>query len=222
MSAEEICDFIVPRRSLTHRKTRKQLLSHEESDRALRMAGIISHAEEVFGDDAKAARWLRKPKAHSMVTLHWRWRGQRPELAPLKRCCCSSIIDLLHERFRVILWRISNYPNLNGVGGLYVSGRWHTKHHPIVYCTLNPSTALLEILVHIGIDVEDRPDRFQLLKIEEPDTLSRERIEANGLPADWATDITVSESVGDRWLSEDCSLLLRFLACLFPRYGTCS
>jgi putative toxin-antitoxin system antitoxin component (TIGR02293 family) len=63
MSAEEIYDFIVPRRTLTHRKTRKQLLSHEESDRALRMARIISQAEEVFGDDAKAARWLRKPKA---------------------------------------------------------------------------------------------------------------------------------------------------------------
>jgi putative toxin-antitoxin system antitoxin component (TIGR02293 family) len=63
MSDEEIYAFIVPRRTLTHRKTRNQPLSHEESDRAVRMVRIISQAEEVFGDDTKAARWLRKPKA---------------------------------------------------------------------------------------------------------------------------------------------------------------
>ena len=54
----------------------------------------------------------------------------------------------------MILWRISNYPNLDGTGGLYVSGRWHSKGHPVVYCTLNPSTSLLEILVHMEIDAE--------------------------------------------------------------------
>jgi putative toxin-antitoxin system antitoxin component (TIGR02293 family) len=40
-----------------------ELLTHDESDRAVRIARITSQAEEVFGDDAKAARWLRKPKA---------------------------------------------------------------------------------------------------------------------------------------------------------------
>ncbi len=54
------------------------------------------------------------------------------------------------------LWRVSNYQTLDVVGGLYVSGRWHTKGHTVVYCTLNPSTALLETLVHIEIDSEDR------------------------------------------------------------------
>jgi RES domain-containing protein len=116
----------------------------------------------------------------------------------------------------VILWRISNYANLDGVGGLYVSGRWHTKGYPVVYCTLNPSTALLEILVHIEIDSEDRPERFQVLKIEGPDTLSLERIEANALPADWANDLTVTQSVGDRWLSEERSLLLEVPSVLVP------
>jgi RES domain-containing protein len=122
----------------------------------------------------------------------------------------------LRERFPVILWRISNYATLDGIGGLYVSGRWHTKGHPVVYCTLNPSTALLEILVHIEIDVEDRPDRFQVLKIEGPDTLSRERIEASRLPADWAHDMSVSQSIGDRWLSGERSLLLEVPSVLVP------
>jgi len=60
---EEIYRFIVPRRTLVHRKTRHEPLTHEESDRAVRMARITSLAEEVFGNDAKASRWLRKPKS---------------------------------------------------------------------------------------------------------------------------------------------------------------
>ena len=62
MSDEEIYSFIVPRRTLVHRKTRREPLTHDESDRAVRIARITSLAEEVFGDDAKASRWLRKAK----------------------------------------------------------------------------------------------------------------------------------------------------------------
>ncbi|HEY4010474.1 MAG TPA: MbcA/ParS/Xre antitoxin family protein [Acidobacteriaceae bacterium] len=34
----------------------------EESNRAVRIAGISSLAEKVFGNNENAARWLRKPK----------------------------------------------------------------------------------------------------------------------------------------------------------------
>lgn len=63
MSDEEIYSFIIPRRTLVHRKTRRESLTHDESDRAVRIARITSLAEEVFGDDAKASRWLRKIKS---------------------------------------------------------------------------------------------------------------------------------------------------------------
>lgn len=63
MSEEEIYSFIIPRRTLVHRKTRRESLTHDESDRAVRIARITSLAEEVFGDDAKASRWLRKIKS---------------------------------------------------------------------------------------------------------------------------------------------------------------
>jgi len=63
ISDEEIYSFILPRRTLAHRKTRREPLTHEESDRAVRFARITSLAEEVFGNDAKASRWLRKPKS---------------------------------------------------------------------------------------------------------------------------------------------------------------
>ena len=60
---QEIFSFILPRRTLAHRKSRLEPLSHEESDRAVRIARITSLAEEVFGEEDKAGRWLRKPKA---------------------------------------------------------------------------------------------------------------------------------------------------------------
>jgi RES domain-containing protein len=116
----------------------------------------------------------------------------------------------------VILWRVSNYQTLDGVGGLYVSGRWHTKGHPVVYCTLNPATALLETLVHIEIDSEDRPERFQVLRIEGPDTLLIEEIEANALRSNWAEDIASTQNLGDGWLSERRSLLLKVPSLLVP------
>ena len=63
LSEEEIYSFVLPRRTLSHRKSRGEFLTHEESDRAVRLARVISLAEEVFGEEAKAGRWLRKPKA---------------------------------------------------------------------------------------------------------------------------------------------------------------
>lgn len=63
VTLDEIYLFIVPRRTLVHRRTRGEALTHDESDRAVRIARIASLAEEAFGDEGKAARWLRKPKA---------------------------------------------------------------------------------------------------------------------------------------------------------------
>jgi RES domain-containing protein len=116
----------------------------------------------------------------------------------------------------VILWRVSNYQTLDGVGGLYVSGRWHTKGHPVMYCTLNPATALLETLVHIEIDSEDRPERFQVLRIEGPDSLSVEKVEAGSLSPNWADDMSITQTIGDRWLGEGRSLLLQVPSVLVP------
>jgi RES domain-containing protein len=116
----------------------------------------------------------------------------------------------------VILWRVSNYSTLDGAGGLFVSGRWHTKGHPVVYCTLNPATALLETLVHMEIDAEDRPEHFQVLRIEGPATLSVQEIKPGALPSNWVEDVAFTQTIGDRWLSETGSLLLKVPSVLVP------
>jgi RES domain-containing protein len=116
----------------------------------------------------------------------------------------------------LILWRISNYASLDGSGGLVVAGRWHSKGRPVVYCAQNPSTALLETLVHLEIDAEDRPAHFQVLRIEGPNNLSRESVDPRTLPAGWPSDSVATQSMGDQWLSSRRSLLLEVPSVLVP------
>jgi putative toxin-antitoxin system antitoxin component (TIGR02293 family) len=58
----EIYSLIVPRRTLTHRRARREALSREESDRAVRLARIAALGEQVFGHNERAWRWLRAAK----------------------------------------------------------------------------------------------------------------------------------------------------------------
>ena len=62
LSNAEVYQLIVPRRTLAHRIAKRQPLSREESDKAVRVARIAAMAERAFHDAGKAWRWLRKPK----------------------------------------------------------------------------------------------------------------------------------------------------------------
>lgn len=59
---DEIYQLVIPRRTLTHRIARKQLLTRDESDRTVRIARAVALASEVFGGAASALDWLRTPK----------------------------------------------------------------------------------------------------------------------------------------------------------------
>jgi putative toxin-antitoxin system antitoxin component (TIGR02293 family) len=55
----EISDIIISPRTLKHRKSRREPLSNEETDRVVRVARLLSMAEEIFGSRTKALAWLR-------------------------------------------------------------------------------------------------------------------------------------------------------------------
>jgi putative toxin-antitoxin system antitoxin component (TIGR02293 family) len=61
-SQDEIFALVVPRRTLARRLKRREPLTVEETDRAIRLARVAELAEQTFGDQSKAHRWLRKPK----------------------------------------------------------------------------------------------------------------------------------------------------------------
>lgn len=55
-------DWIVPARTLRHRRDKAQLLTPDETGRWFRAAKILSLAVEVFGDEQLARDWLHKAR----------------------------------------------------------------------------------------------------------------------------------------------------------------
>ena len=62
LTRKEVFDVIIPLRTWKHRKSRRQPLSKEESERAVRAARILARAQAVWGDQESALNWLRAPK----------------------------------------------------------------------------------------------------------------------------------------------------------------
>jgi RES domain-containing protein len=116
----------------------------------------------------------------------------------------------------VILWRISRHPGLDGAGGMRASARWHTKGRPIVYCAPNPAGALLEVLVHAEVDIEDLPVSFRYLEIEAPGTLAVDDVDTGALAQSWRTDLPATRRAGDRWLHSNRTALLRVPSAIVP------
>ena len=116
----------------------------------------------------------------------------------------------------MILWRISNYSDLLGIGGLRVPGRWHNKGVPIVYLAENPALALIEVLVHFELDVSEVPLNFQLLEVEYAQRKSVSRLNPDSLSKDWQDDFELTRAIGDEWLADGQTTLLRVPSALVP------
>ena len=62
LTRDEVHSLVIHRRTFKHRKSNKQKLSQEESDRAIRTARLLARAQATLGDSATALRWMRQPK----------------------------------------------------------------------------------------------------------------------------------------------------------------
>ena len=117
----------------------------------------------------------------------------------------------------MILWRISNYADLSGNGGLKSSARWHTRGHRIVYLSSTPASALLEILVHLEIEEGHLPRSYKLLEIQVPDGIAIEKIENWAtLPKNWSRKQTATRALGNQWLTRSSSALLDVPSAIVP------
>jgi putative toxin-antitoxin system antitoxin component (TIGR02293 family) len=61
LTEQEIEKFVIPQRTRRHRADKKQPLTVDESDRAVRLMRVQSLAEETFANPNKANLWLRRP-----------------------------------------------------------------------------------------------------------------------------------------------------------------
>src|SRR5712692_4250173 len=62
LTRDEVHSLVIHRRTFKHRKSNKQKLSQEESDRAIRAARLLARAQATLGDSASALHWMRQPK----------------------------------------------------------------------------------------------------------------------------------------------------------------
>ena len=110
------------------------------------------------------------------------------------------------------LWRISNFPDLSGLGGVKIAGRWHPKGHHVVYCADHPSTALLETLVHATRHTV--PGTFQLHCIEVGDDI--DALESS-LRQAWRDDLAYTQQKGLAFLKDGKYALMKVPSIVMPK-----
>jgi RES domain-containing protein len=108
------------------------------------------------------------------------------------------------------LWRISNDSDLSGEGGRRAEGRWHERGRLVVYLSEHPALALLEVLVHLEMDVEDIPTGFRLLAVDVPGDIPIEEITEENLDSHhlaWRFAPEVTRALTSSWFAEVRTLL---------------
>ena len=60
LSRDEVNSVIIPARTLQHRRSRRERLTVEESDRVIRALRVLSAAEGVYESRERALEWLRR------------------------------------------------------------------------------------------------------------------------------------------------------------------
>jgi putative toxin-antitoxin system antitoxin component (TIGR02293 family) len=63
LERSEIIEAIISSRTLQHRRSRREKLTIEESDRVLRMIRALSAVETIYGSRERALAWMWKPQA---------------------------------------------------------------------------------------------------------------------------------------------------------------
>jgi putative toxin-antitoxin system antitoxin component (TIGR02293 family) len=86
LERSEIDAVVIPSRTLQHRRSRREKLTVEETDRVLRVIRVLSLTESIYGSRERALGWLRKPNA--------RIDGRAP-LSLLKTDTGSRIVEEL-------------------------------------------------------------------------------------------------------------------------------
>jgi len=61
VNRSEVGALVIPLRTLQHRRSRREKLTVEESDRLLRLMRVLSQTEALYGSRERALTWLRRP-----------------------------------------------------------------------------------------------------------------------------------------------------------------
>ena len=63
LEKSELDELVIHSRTLQHRRSRREKLTVEESDRVMRMIRVLSRAQSIYASRERALAWLRRPNA---------------------------------------------------------------------------------------------------------------------------------------------------------------
>jgi RES domain-containing protein len=107
----------------------------------------------------------------------------------------------------MIAWRLCRrlHADLTGDGARLFGGRWNSAGRALVYLSEHPALAALEVRVHLDLPVELMPVDFVLMQVMVPDD-----------PNTVTGPATATVTIGDTWLREARSAILRVPSVLVP------
>ncbi len=105
------------------------------------------------------------------------------------------------------VWRLCRRPHadLAGEGARLFGGRWNSAGRPMVYLAEHPALAALEVRVHLDLPFELLPVDYVLMDVVVPDE-----------PSVVCEAVEGSVAIGDAWLTEARSAVLRVPSVLVP------
>src|SRR4051812_23658181 len=107
------------------------------------------------------------------------------------------------------IFRIADgrYPLWSGAGAMLFGGRWNSPGKPVIYGSLSFAAAMLEVLVHAGLDRLPRTHVYVVA--EAPDDITVERLDREQLAPDWRSgESRFACKFGDQWINEGRSAVL--------------
>jgi RES domain-containing protein len=113
------------------------------------------------------------------------------------------------------LYRARHGPGLDGLGGLFADGRWHTLGERVVYFGGSAAIVVLERLAHTDPDL--LPGDLRLARFEFPAPVLETKVEEFAtLPASWNQDENATRRIGGRWRRQGSSCLLTVPSAILP------
>lgn len=117
--------------------------------------------------------------------------------------------------FRICRKPFARIP-LDGRGGLFASGRWHTPRRLIVYTSESLALASLEVLVHCELDLV--PADLVAIELLIPDDLGSTKLSGSKLPRNWRRyPAPMSlQKLGNAWLDSVDTCIMSVPSVVIP------
>jgi RES domain-containing protein len=113
------------------------------------------------------------------------------------------------------LYRAQHGPGLDGAGGLFSEGRWHTRRERVVYFGASAAIVVLERLAHTDPDLLPSDLRLGYFRFpQEIVVLDVEKLLV--LPDDWTRHEDLTREVGKTWRQQGTSCLLKVPSAILP------